>query len=321
MNMACELSISRSCGKVVLPELDIAQRERGKPLAFPSNDDVIRDIPLWANYSGGLMFYALKKVRFENESGLARAIRRAKSILATVHESPKVAFLYSVLNVQSAKRNPAEAGRMPWVASVEYSLRTGMQLVSDALCADAPPCPAPTPRVAMVSEYSLPDLALYKTVVATGNLEVVPASMETALRQFVARGGRLLCFGPLGRINQRGQERPGKCLDLLPCRVEGVTRGKFTLTFVQGETLGALPVLDLSDTRFRAWYALTPNDSARVLAHFADGSPAIVSDASGQVVVLAFDPGPVYAYVVREHGGRARALQRLMDRLLTLPVQ
>lgn len=71
---------------------------------------------------------------------------------------------------------------MPWVASVEYSLRTGMQLVSDALCADAPPCRAPTPRVAMVSEYSLPDLALYRTVVATGNLKVVPDSTGTAPR-------------------------------------------------------------------------------------------------------------------------------------------
>jgi len=36
VNMACEFSIARTGGKIVLPEMDIAQKERRKPIPYPS---------------------------------------------------------------------------------------------------------------------------------------------------------------------------------------------------------------------------------------------------------------------------------------------
>ncbi len=315
VNMACEFSIGRAAGKVVLPEMDIAQKERGRPVPFPSAEDVLRDIPLWSNYAGGQMFYALYKVRPENERAIREAARRAKEIMSTSHPAPKVAFLCSMAFLRAAKFNPSEeAGR--FLVSFLWSRRTAMQLVSDALSnVKAPPCPPPTPRLGMVSEHNLEDLSLYEAVFVPAGMEVMARATAEALERFVRGGGKVICFGPAGGVDERGGKREGGILNFLPAFPLGTARGEMSLTF-EGGMFRGMGNLDLSDLPFKWRWVLRLRGGAKVWARFDDGSPAVVVNRSERSAILAFDPGPVYIWLLRRGDKRARKLTKLVCFLL-----
>jgi beta-galactosidase GanA len=257
---ALYLGACKHTDKIVFPEMDIIHNRGYSPA------DMRRYMPLFSEMAGALWYYrGLSPQNAASMEDFKQAVEAARQTIASEHPRAKVGIFYSLAYANWISLHRNYANEQALVGCTELLRDLGL-------------------RFALVSEFNLPDLADYDTVIIPYN----PAISETAARaldEFVARGGAVIMEPEAGGYDYENgkRQREAGTLPLAGVKVAAEDRARKKLT-VRLEGLGpAKEISCFADMTQRI------EPGGQVIGRYDDGSPAVaLGKGKNRTLYLAF---------------------------------